>query len=124
MKFIPTTKGNMRKERQALYEGMYILSATLSDDSRKKAFEKIVNGITEKGGNIEKIHEQGRKKLAYEIDSKREGYYYVVYFQAPTSAIGKLWEEYHLHEDLIRFMTLRTEKVLDTLEFKPLKQAQ
>lgn len=114
----------MRKERQALYEGMYILSATLSDDSRKKAFEKITNGISEKGGNIEKVHELGRKKLAYEIDTKREGYYYVVYFQAPTSSINELWKEYHLHEDLIRFMTLRAEKVLDTLEFKPLKQAQ
>ena len=114
----------MKKQRLALYEGMYILSATLSDDSRKKAFEKITNGITEKGGNIEKIHEQGRKKLAYEIDSKREGFYYVLYFTAPTSIISELWKEYHLHEDLIRFLTLRAEEVLETLDFKPLKQIQ
>lgn len=112
----------MKKElRKGLYEGMYILSATLSDDSRKKAFDKILDGITEKGGNIEKIHEQGRRKLAYEIDGKREGYYYVLYFTAPTQAINELWKEYHLHEDLIRFMTMKTEKVLETLEFKPLK---
>ena len=110
-----------RKERQALYEGMYILSATLSDESRKKAFEKITNGITEKGGEIIKLHEQGRKKLAYEINRKREGYYYVLYFNAPTQIISELWKEYHLHEDLIRFMTMRTEKVLESLEFKPLK---
>ena len=114
----------MKKQRLALYEGMYILSATLSDDSRKKAFDKILSGITEKGGNIEKIHEQGRKKLAYEINSKREGFYYVLYFTAPTSIITDLWKEYHLHEDLIRFLTLRTETVLETLEFKPLKQLQ
>lgn len=114
----------MKKERLALYEGMYILSATLSDDSRKKAFDKILNGITEKNGKIEKIHEQGRKKLAYEIDGKREGYYYVVFFTAPTSIISELWKEYHLHEDLIRFLTLRAEKVLETLDFQPLKQAQ
>lgn len=114
----------MVKQRNALYEGMYILSATLSDDSRKKAFDKILNGITEKGGKIEKIHEQGRKKLAYEIDGKREGFYYVLFFQAPTSTISELWKEYHLHEDLIRFLTLRAESVQETLEFKPLKQAQ
>lgn len=114
----------MAKQRNALYEGMYILSATLSDDSRKKAFDKILNGITEKGGKIEKIHEQGRKKLAYEIDGKREGFYYVLFFDAPTSIISELWKEYHLHEDLIRFLTLRVENVQDTLEFKPLKQAQ
>ena len=110
-----------RKERQALYEGMYILSATLSDESRKKAFEKITNGIAEKGGEIVKLHEQGRKKLAYEVSGKREGYYYVLYFNAPTQIISELWKEYHLHEDLIRFMTMRTENVLESLEFKPLK---
>lgn len=114
----------MRKERLALYEGMYILSATLSDDSRKKAFDKILSGITEKAGKIEKIHEQGRKKLAYEIDKKREGYYYIVFFTAPTSIINELWKEYHLHEDLIRFLTLRAETVQETLEFKPLKIVQ
>lgn len=111
----------MKKERKGLYEGMYILSATLSDDSRKKAFDKITDGITQKGGEIHKIHEQGRKKLAYEIDGKREGYYYVLYFTVPTREVLELWKEYHLHEDLIRFMTMRTEKVLETLEFQPLK---
>jgi small subunit ribosomal protein S6 len=110
-----------KKERKGLYEGMYILSATLSDDSRKKAFDKITDGITEKGGEIHKIHEQGRRKLAYEIDGKREGYYYVIYFSVPTLAIAELWKEYHLHEDLIRFMTMKTEKVLETLEFQPLR---
>ena len=47
----------MRKERKGLYEGMYILSATLSDESRKKAFEKITDGISQKGGEIHKISE-------------------------------------------------------------------
>jgi small subunit ribosomal protein S6 len=114
----------MVKKRLALYEGMYILSATLSEESRKKAFDKILNGITDKGGTIEKIHEQGRKRLAYEIDNRREGYYYVVFFTVATSEIIELWKEYHLHEDLIRFLTLRAEAVQETLEFKPLKQAQ
>lgn len=111
----------MKKQKKEIYEGMYILSATLSDDSRKKAFDKITDGITEKGGEIRKTFEQGRKKLAYEIDGKREGYYYVLYFQAPTSIISELWKEYHLHEDLIRFMTMRTDEVPETLEFKPIK---
>ena len=51
----------MRKERTALYEGMYILSATLSEDSRKKAFDKILNGVTEKGGKIEKLFAMCRR---------------------------------------------------------------
>jgi small subunit ribosomal protein S6 len=111
----------MKKDRKGLYEGMYILSATLSDDSRKKAFDKITDGIVQKGGEIHKIHEQGRRKLAYEIDGKREGFYYVLFFTAPTSSITDLWKDYQLHEDLVRFMTMRVENVQETLEFKPLK---
>jgi small subunit ribosomal protein S6 len=110
----------MAKQRNGLYEGMYILSATLSDESRKKAFDKIVEGITQKEGKILKTHEMGRRKLAYDIDGKREGYYYVLFFEAPTSAIAELWKEYHLHEDLIRFLTMRVEEVQETLQFKPL----
>jgi len=111
----------MRRERNGLYEGMYILSATLSDESRKKAFEKITDGITQKGGEIKKVHDQGRRKLCYEIKGKREGHYYVLYFAAPTQTISELWKDYHLHEDLIRFVTMRVENVQESLEFKPIR---
>ncbi len=112
----------MSAKKKNLYEGMYILNATLSEDARQKALEKITSGIVETGGEIVKIHEQGRRRLAYEINGKREGYYYVIYFNAETSKIVDLWKEYHLNEDLIRFVTLRTEKVLDKIEFKMLAQ--
>ena len=111
----------MTTDRKRLYEGMYIINATLSEESRKKALEKIVKGIEEKEGEVHKVHDQGRQKLAYMIDGKREGYYYLLYFTAPSSVINELWQEYHLHEDLIRFMTKQTEEVLDKLEFKPIQ---
>lgn len=113
----------MSKRRNALYEGVYILSSTLSDDSRKKALDRITDGITHFGGEIHKIHDWGRKRLAYSINQKREGHYYVVYFTAPTQAIVELWKDYHLHEDLIRFSTMKTDAIQETLEFKPIKVA-
>jgi len=114
----------MTQSKQNLYEGMYILSATLSDDARHKALDKIKAGITGLGGEIRKVHEQGRRRLAYEINGHREGYYYILYFDAPPAAISELWREYHLNEDLIRFLTLRTEKVMDKIEFKQLVEQQ
>src|SRR5579872_3389802 len=110
----------MATQKKELYEGMYILSTTLSDDARQKALEKITGGITERGGEVHKIHDQGRRKLTYEINGRREGHYYLLYFSVPTTSLKELWREYHLNEDLIRFFTLRTEKVLETLEFKPI----
>jgi small subunit ribosomal protein S6 len=105
-----------------LYEGMYIISATLSDEARKRAFEGIKAQIAENGGELLKEHELGRRKLAYEIDGHREGYYYVLYFNAPSEAIAELWREYHLNEDLVRFMTLRTEEVMEEIKFKSLAE--
>lgn len=110
----------MSKQRKQLYEGMYILSTTLSDETRQKALEKIIAGIEERGGEVHKIHDQGRRKLAYEINGRREGHYYIIYFTAPSAIVKELWRDYHLNEDLIRFITLRTEKVLEKIEFKPL----
>lgn len=115
-------KDEMKKTRKALYEGMYILSATLSDESMKKAFAKISDGITQRGGAIRKIHDMGRKKLAYEMNGKKEGHYYLLFFEAPTQIVSELWKEYHLNEDLIRFVTFTTDEVQESLEFKPLKR--
>ena len=109
-----------KKERRHLYEGMYILSATLSEDARKKALDKITSSITGKKGDIDRVFEQGRKKMAYEINGRREGYYYIIYFTAPSSIVADLWKEYHLNEDLIRFVTMRAESVPENMEFKPL----
>ena len=105
-----------------LYEGMYIISASLSDEARTKALDKITEGIAARGGVVHKVHDQGRRKLAYTINGRREGWYYLLYFSLSPSVITELWNEYHFHEDLIRFMTLRTEAVRETIEFKALAE--
>lgn len=110
----------MNKENKRLYEGMYILSATLSDEARKKAFSNIQSQITERGGEIKKIHEWGRKKLAFEVNGHREGYYFILYFDATPATINELWREYHLNEDLVRFMTMTADAVMEEIKFKSL----
>jgi small subunit ribosomal protein S6 len=112
----------MAKQRKHLYEGMYILSATLSDDARQKSLEKISGGITHRGGEIHKVFDQGRRKMAYEINGRREGHYFILYFTASTKHLSDMWKEYHLNEDLVRFITLRTLLVPEKIEFKALLQ--
>ena len=112
----------MEQVKERLYEGMYILSAHLSEDARGKAFESIKEKITVRGGQIKKIHEQGRRRLAYEINRQRDGYYYLMYFTIDPNHIDELWEEYRRDENLLRFLTIRTEKVLEELKFKSLPE--
>ncbi len=112
----------MAKQKTQLYEGMYILSASLSDDARLKALEKINSGITSRGGEIHKMFDQGRRKLAYEINGRREGHYFILYFSTSTKNLAEMWKEYHLNEDLVRYLTLRTPVVPEKIEFKQLLQ--
>ncbi|MFZ4099736.1 MAG: 30S ribosomal protein S6 [Chlamydiia bacterium] len=109
-----------QEKQQGLYEGMFILNAALSEDGRQKVWERVLNMITSRGGSVEKIHDQGRRRLAYEINGRREGYYYLVYFKLPTQAMKDLWRDLRLDEEVIRFMTLTAERVLEKLEFKSL----
>lgn len=108
----------MENNRKRLYEGLYILSATLSEDARKNALAKITGALEKRGGEVHKLHDMGKKKLAYEIDGKKEGFYYLVYFSLGSMYISELWKEYGLNEDLLRFSTMKAKEVKDSLEFK------
>lgn len=110
----------MKETRYHLYEGMFIISATLSEDARKKGLEKITSFIETAGGEIKKLHEMGRKRLAYPINDHREGHYFLAYYTMPSQAVDEFWKDLHLHEDLVRFITLRTEAVKESLEYKAL----
>jgi small subunit ribosomal protein S6 len=112
----------MREQKKNLYEGMYLVNVATGDDIRNKVLEKIQAGITSRGGEIHKVHDQGRKRLAYEIKNQREGHYYLIYFSLTPSAVEELWQDYHLTEELLRFITLRTEEVKEKIEFKALPE--
>ena len=112
----------MKQREKKLYEGMYIFTASLSEDAKKKALERITQSIEAHGGEVHKIHDQGRKKMAYEINGHKQGQYFLLYFSVVTNAIAEMWKEYHLNEDLIRFLTLTTDSVKQKIEFKPLEE--
>lgn len=108
------------RDKKNLYEGMFVINAGLSDELRQKTFNKLEEMITEKGGEIHKIHQMGKKRLAYDIAGHRDGYYQLIYFSVDPAAIKQIWHDCHLNEELLRFMTLRAEKVAETLEYRQL----
>ena len=112
----------MKKQSKHLYEGMYIFNTALTDDARKKLLDKVKSNIVDKGGEIHKVFDQGRKRLASEINKKREGHYFLLYFSVPTDVMEKMWREYRLNEDILRFMTLQVANVPEKIEFQPLPE--
>lgn len=112
----------MKKTRIHLYEGMYIIRSTLSDDARERALAKVTTIIESLGGSKEKILDWGRRKMVYEIKGCRDGHYYLLYFKLPTEAMNELIRENHLHEDLLRFIHVAVDSVPegDEIKFKPI----
>ena len=72
------------------YEMLYIIPSQSTDED-KEALIALVNGIIEKdGGKVESVERIGNKKLAYEIEKKREGFYVLVNFTAESKVPNAL----------------------------------
>ena len=67
------------------YEAMYVITPELEDEAIKGIIEKYTGIITANGGEIEKVDEWGRRRLAYPINYKTEGYYVLMTFTSEPS---------------------------------------
>lgn len=89
------------------YESMYILKPNLEEEARKALIEKFSALVTDNGGKIEKIDEWGQKKLAYEIDYIKEGYYVLMTFEAAPEFPTELERNYNISDSVLRFNVIR-----------------
>ena len=88
------------------YELMYIIPSQSSDEE-KEAQIALVNSMIEKdGGKIESVERIGNKKLAYEIQKKREGYYVLVNFTADSSVPNKLGALLAITNGIMRYIVV------------------
>jgi len=86
------------------YELMYIIPSQSSEED-KEAQIALVNSMIEKdGGKIESVERVGNKKLAYEIDKKREGYYVLVNFTADVKVPNKLGALLSITSGIMRYI--------------------
>ena len=89
------------------YEAMYSVTPEMEDEAIKGVIEKFSGIITANGGEIEKTDEWGRKKLAYPIDYKTEGYYVLVNFAAAPELPRELERNFRNDESILRYMVVR-----------------
>jgi small subunit ribosomal protein S6 len=89
---------------------MLILPAEADESVVGTAVERIAGVVSRAGGQVGKIDRWGRKRLAYELEGRTEGYYAVVDFTADPDAIGELDRALQLADEVVRFkVTLRPE---------------
>lgn len=92
------------------YEMMYIIDAVLEDAPRKELIEKVSAQIAANGGTVEKVDEWGKRRLAYAINYKTEGYYVLVNFSAESEVPQEIERLLQINEQVLRYLVIRLEE--------------
>ena len=89
------------------YELAVVVNAKIEDDARAAVIEKVQNYVTRFGGQISDVEEWGKKRLAYEVQKMREGFYYFIHFEAETTAPAEIEARLRIMENVMRFLCVR-----------------
>ena len=89
------------------YELVYVIDTTLDDDARKAVMDRFHGMLESLGGKVEKVEEWGKRRLAYPINYKTEGYYVLTTFAAASELPRELERNLNNDEGILRFLVVR-----------------
>ena len=92
------------------YETVFIATPVLSEQQMKEAVAKYTKLITDNGGEVVYEEDWGLRQLAYPIQHKTSGFYYLIQFKAEPSFVEILETQYFRDERIIRFLTVALDK--------------
>ena len=88
------------------YETMLVFSVANGTESAQALYEKF-KALIEANATVESVDVWGKRRLAYPIDYKTEGYYVLVNYKAETSFVAELERNFNISEDIMRSMTVK-----------------
>jgi small subunit ribosomal protein S6 len=89
------------------YETVCIVRPDAGDDLIKAVIKKATATIEGGGGRLLKLDEWGRRRLAYTIRKRHEGYYFVMDYESSPEASKEIERQMRLNEDVLRYQTVR-----------------
>lgn len=95
----------------ALYEHVFIARQDINASQVEAITAEFSKIIEENEGKVAKSEYWGLKNLAYKIKKNRKGHYVMLNVDAPAAALAEVERQARLHEDVIRFMTIRVEEL-------------
>ena len=89
------------------YELALVVSAKVEDDVKTATVEKVKENIAKFGGTVTNVDDWGKKRLAYEIQKMKEGYYFFIQFDADETVPANVEKNIRIMENVIRFLCIR-----------------
>ena len=91
------------------YEVMYVIDAALEDGARVELINRFSELVKKNGGEIDRVDEWGKRRLAYAINYKTEGYYVLMYIKAPSDLPRELERNLQIADSVLRYLVIRYE---------------
>lgn len=91
------------------YEVMYVIDTALEEGARSELINRFSNIVTNNGGKVDRVDEWGKRRLAYPINYKTEGYYVLMYMTAPADLPRELERNLQISESVLRYLVIRFE---------------
>lgn len=105
------------------YEVVYIIDPAVEEEARKELIAKYNDLIANNGGSVDKVEEWGKRRLAYAIDYKTEGYYVLVNFQAESELPKELERNLQISDSIIRYQVIRLLEKKASVKPRPVRTA-
>ena len=94
------------------YEVMYVIDTALEEQARTDLINRFSGLVEANGGQVDRVDEWGKRRLAYAINYKTEGYYVLMYIAAPAALHRELERNFQINESVLRYMVIRFEGAL------------
>ena len=94
------------------YEVMYVIDTALDEQARADLITRFSGLVELNGGQVDRVDEWGKRRLAYAINYKTEGYYVLMYIAAPAELPRELERNFQINENVLRYMVIRYEGAL------------
>ncbi len=94
------------------YEVMYIIDTAIDEQARTALINRFSGLVEANGGQVDRVDEWGKRRLAYPINYKTEGYYVLMYIAAPADLPRELERNLQISDSVLRYMVIRFEGVL------------
>lgn len=91
------------------YEVMYIIRPSVDDEAKKAVIERFNNVLTSNGAEITGTKDWGKRRLAYEINDFRDGFYQIVNVQSEAAAVQEFDRLAKISDDIIRHIVVKEE---------------
>jgi small subunit ribosomal protein S6 len=103
--------GDQKEVQTAMnkYELALVVDTKIDDEVKNSVVQKAKDLIAKLGGTVTNVDEWGKKKLAYEIEKRTEGFYYFIQFDAEPTVPAGMEQDLRIMDNVLRYLVVRQE---------------